>query len=62
VDLDEPVDDLAGPVEVVLRSTRPTELARRDVFDVIASMAPGNRTKQDIDRQIDEERDDWGPE
>ena len=33
---------------------------REDVFEMIASLAPGSRSKADIDRQIKEERSSWG--
>lgn len=48
-----------GPqVEVVLTAAAEVSRAsRRDVFDLIASLAPGNRSKADIDRQIREGRD-----
>ena len=61
IDLDEPVDQLEGEVEVTVRpvaseSTKTVE----SIFDFIRSLPPGTRTKQDIDRQIAEERDSWG--
>ena len=61
IDLDEPVDQLEGEVEVVVR---PVEHERpravESIFDFIRKLPPGTRTKEDIDRQIAEERDSWG--
>lgn len=61
IELEKPVTELKGPVEVAIRSVegaRPK--ARRDVFEYIAALPPGTRTKKDIDRQIQEERESWG--
>ncbi len=57
IELDEPVTELEGPVEVVLRRVRSeTEGQEEDIFDFIANLPPGTRSKEDIDRQIREER------
>jgi len=61
IELDEPVTELEGPVEVVLRRVpSETEAQEEDIFDFIASLPPGTRSKEDIDRQIREERESWG--
>ena len=61
IELDEPVTALEGPVEVVLRRVRSeTEGQEEDIFDFIAKLPPGTRSKEDIDRQIREERESWG--
>lgn len=61
IDLDEPVDQLDGEVEVVVRSVEQTEsVPADDVFAFIRSLPIGHRTKEDIDRQLAEERDSWG--
>lgn len=61
VELDEPVTDLEGPVEVVLRRIVPeTEGCGGDIFDFVAELGPGTRSKEDIDQQIREERKSWG--
>jgi hypothetical protein len=61
IDLDESVDELDGEVEIVVR---PVEAGRaktiESIFEFIRSLPPGTRTKNDIDRQITEERDSWG--
>jgi hypothetical protein len=59
IELDEPVTELRGPVEVVVRPV-PSESAGPDVFDLIAAQPPGVRCKSEIDRQIREERGGWG--
>ena len=61
IDLDEPVDELTGEVEVVMRPIERTEpTPKQDIFDFLRSLPPGTRSKEDIDRQIAEERDSWG--
>ncbi|MBX3184832.1 MAG: hypothetical protein KIT72_07705 [Polyangiaceae bacterium] len=62
IDLDDAVDELSGEVEVVLRpiKAKEAEPAKRDLFEVIRSLPPGTRTKEDIDAQIAEERASWG--
>jgi hypothetical protein len=58
IELTEPVSEISGEVEVLIR---PLPKGRReDVFEMIASLAPGSRSKADIDRQIKEERSSWG--
>lgn len=63
IELDEPVTGMQGPVEIVLRQA-PLKASgsngRQDVFKLIASLPPGRRPKDDIDRQIREEREAWG--
>jgi hypothetical protein len=61
IELDEPVEGLTGTVEVMLRAvgTSP-DVAVQDVFDLIASLTPGSRSKDEIDRQIADERASWG--
>lgn len=61
IDLDEAVDDVTGEVEVVVRPIEPKQPpVRRKLLDVIRSLPPGTRSKEDIDRQIAEERASWG--
>jgi hypothetical protein len=57
IELEEPVRGLTGPVEVTVRAVG---AAAQDVFDRIASLAPGARSKEEIDLQIAEERASWG--
>jgi hypothetical protein len=60
IELDEPVPGIEGEVEVVLRAVAPSVGEVADVFDIIAATAPGTRSKEDIDRQLAQERDGWG--
>jgi hypothetical protein len=62
IDLDEPVEEVTGEVEIVVRRA-PVEAKpapRRHLADVLRSLPPGTRSKEDIDRQVAEERDSWG--
>ena len=61
IDLEEPVDEVTGEVEVFVRPVAPGHaLPEQDIFDFLRSLPPGTRSKEDIDRQIAEERDSWG--
>ena len=61
IELDEPISNITGRIEI---SIRPIALDDQgvpvDVLDFIESLPPGTRTKEDIDKQIKEERDSWG--
>ena len=57
IELAEPIDGVGAEVEVVIRPLQPS--SGEDVFDIIARLAPGSRVKDDIDRQIREERTSW---
>lgn len=61
IELEEPVRELKGPVEVAIRAVgKSRRKTQPDVFEYIATLPPGTRTKQEIDRQIQEERESWG--
>jgi hypothetical protein len=60
IDLDEPVDDVTGEVDVFVRPVEPKAAPRRSLTDVLRSLPPGTRSKEDIDRQMAAERDSWG--
>ena len=59
IDLDEPVDELDGEVEVTVRSLAETHPTVADMLALVATFPPGTRTKEEIDRQIDQERAGW---
>jgi hypothetical protein len=60
IELDEPITEIEGPVEVFIRPAPPDQQAiGESIFDVIARLPGGNRSKEDIDRQIREERESW---
>ncbi len=58
IELAEPVRDIRGEVEVEIRKT--SKRRGRDVFDIVAGLPAGSRSKADIDQQIREERTSWG--
>jgi hypothetical protein len=47
IELAEPVSEIRGEVEVLIRQL--PKAAAEDVFDLIASLAPGSRSKAEID-------------
>ena len=63
VELDEPVPDLAGSVEVILRNTRATaeqvEQPEERLSDWLRRLPSTGRTKEDVDRQIQGDRESW---
>ncbi len=60
IELDEPLDEASGEVEVVVRRVQAVVPTKRDVFDVLPSIAQRARSKADIDRQIADERSSSG--
>ena len=57
IELAEPVTGLQGAIEVEVRPLPGN--GARDVYELIASLHPGVRSKGEIDRQVREDRDDW---
>lgn len=53
VELAEPLPELTSEVEVVARVRTP---GRGNLSDILRSFPPGTRSKEDIDRQVNEER------
>jgi len=61
VDLDEPVDELRGQVEVTLRAVpNDKEMPRKKIAEVLASLSHGTRTQEEIDAELADERSSWG--
>jgi hypothetical protein len=61
VELAEPVADLNAEVEVIIRtSSRYAENNAERAVAFLRSLPPGTRSKEDIDRQVREERESWG--
>ena len=58
IELDEPVTGVVGAVEVTVRPAG-NGATGRDVFALIAALAPGRRTKAEIDRDLVAERASW---
>lgn len=55
IEVDEPLH--AEEVEVIVR---PRSQAGQDIVEFLKGLPPGTRSKEDIDRQIREERSSWG--
>lgn len=59
IELDEPVSQTIGAVEVVVRQPAPRLQEDLSRVDFIMNLPPGTRTKEDIDAQIEDERNSW---
>ena len=59
IELEEPVDDLEGDVEVFVRAAHEVTPQAPDVLEVIAAMPPGCREKSEIDAELAHDRDSW---
>lgn len=59
IDLEEPVDDLDGEVEVTVRAVAGAGPTVADFLELIATFPPGARSKDDIDHQVAEDRAGW---
>ena len=59
IDLDESVDALDGDVEVTVRPLTRAHPTVGGMLALVATFPPGTRTKEDIDRQVSEERAGW---
>jgi hypothetical protein len=59
IDLDESVDALDGDVEVTVRPLTGAHPTVAGMLALVATFPPGMRTKEDIDRQVSEERAGW---
>mgnify|MGYP000706102052 CR=1 FL=1 len=57
VRVDQPIPGDTAEVEVVLHLRKSGKLG--SVGEYVRQLPPGERTKEDIDRQIREERDSW---
>jgi hypothetical protein len=55
-----PMQTGGNEVEVVLARETPADNSRMlALLEHLRSLPPGNRSREDIDRQIQEERDSW---
>ena len=59
IDLDETVAEHDGEVEVTVRPVTAEHPTVADLLAVVAKFPPGTRTKEDIDRQVAEDRAGW---
>ena len=60
IELDEPLVGIKGKVEVAIHSVESSSDDAEDIFSFISSLPSGRRTKEDIDTQVREERENWG--
>lgn len=59
IDLDEPLDELEGEVEVTVRVLPTAHPTVADMLALLGTLKAGTRTKEDIDCQIAAERTGW---
>jgi hypothetical protein len=59
VELDEPVPDRVTGVEIVLHVHEAAEDPAQALLDFLVSLPAGTRSKEDIVRQIEEDRSAW---
>lgn len=59
VEVDEPIPQGTTEVEVVLHLRAQGASQKKKLSEYLRSLPPGTRTKEDIDRQIEEERNSW---
>ncbi|MBI2374168.1 MAG: hypothetical protein HYV07_09225 [Deltaproteobacteria bacterium] len=52
--------EMAEVIVLMADGTSPASSTGADIFDVIAKLPAGTRTKADIDEQLAEERASWG--
>ena len=60
VELDEAVPSMHPEVQVILRPRVDRVAPLGSVFDLLRSLPPGTRSKDEIDRRLQAERDSWG--
>jgi len=61
IELEEPVSGVGGNVEVFLRTVSArTPEQEEGILDFLRGLQPGTRSKADVDRQIQEERESGG--
>jgi hypothetical protein len=61
VELDEPVAGMTSEVEVLMRlATDGPEAAGETLSQFLSGLPAGTRSKEEIDKQIHDERDAWG--
>ena len=59
VEVDRPVPPETIGIEVVIHLSEQPSSRGMTVAEYVRTLPPGSRTKEDIDRQISEERDSW---
>ncbi len=59
IDLAQDVDDLDGDVEVTVRAVAAERPTVADMLALVATFPPATRSREEIDRQIAEDRAGW---
>ena len=59
VKVEEPLPERAIDVEVVVHLADSAQGQVQAMIDFLTSLPPGARTKEEIERQIEEERNSW---
>lgn len=61
IELDEPVTLVTGQVEIVVRRAVvvPSSEERLSLLEIIDRLPPGTRTAEDINAQVEEEKQSW---
>ncbi len=59
VELDEPVTDVTGEVEVILRPRTGTRISDQTVSQFLRGLPPGTRSREEMDEQLRKERACW---
>ena len=60
IELDEPVSGLPDRVEVTIRPLPTASRQVESLADLLLRLPPGTKTKAELDRRIQDERDAWG--
>lgn len=59
IELDSPLIDVAGRIEIIIRPAPAESTQSYDVFDYFKALQPGHRSKSEIDDELRRERDAW---
>jgi hypothetical protein len=60
IELDQPIRGLPDRVEVTVRPITTAPQEPEGLADFLLRLPPGTKTKAELDRRIQEERDAWG--
>ena len=60
VESDEPVTDLEAEIEVIVRSGHTVGQGSQLGLGLLRNIPTGTRSRQEIDRQLNDERESWG--
>ncbi len=60
VKLDEPAQGVAADVEIILHVVSESVRDEETIFDYVARITPGTKSRAELDAQLAEERAAWG--